>query len=364
MVNESDYRILRPDLFIPTTDKLNQYGFVGTRFKNNYKTADEYFPRLTITPRGGGAGMGTIKDLKIEFSVAKLLFKNNLEEVNIFHEDYAYIILTEKLLEMGVKIYCSPAQFGVSGFDIGKNIFLSKGYFSFEIIQKLNKCEVDRRLDLDNKEYRNSLGTTLQFYSNSHSLVIYDKLADLKKTDKRASDKDRNNLQRDLFEEHEKDEIIRFEVRLRTKAKMRQVLGKLGYNLESIYFKDLFSDLLWKRVLNYYWQGLIVDKNRFLFSKINNADILIDKILKNSPEIKPAEFFRLIGINSLAKEKSLPELRKIYEKKLGGKNWSKFKQEFDKLNEMTEIEDCFGWFEEVDMALRFDKSLITIDKNM
>ena len=64
---------------------------------------------------------------------------------------------------------------------------------------------------------------------------------------------------------------------------------------------------------------------------------------------------KLIGINTIAKEKGLPELRKIYEKKLKGNNWSRFSKDFETLNQITEIQDCFGWFEEVDMALRFDK---------
>jgi uncharacterized protein YjaG (DUF416 family) len=61
-------------------------------------------------------------------------------------------------------------------------------------------------------------------------------------------------------------------------------------------FEDLFNGLIWKRLLNHYWQGLVVDKNRSRFSK-----------------------------------------------------------DFEKLNQITEIEDCFGWFGEMDRALRFDK---------
>lgn len=36
-------------------------------------------------------------------------------------------------------------------------------------------------------------------------------------------------------------------------------------------------------------------------------------------------------------------------------SWSKFTESFQKLNEFTEIQDYFIWFEEVDTALRFDK---------
>ena len=108
-------------------------------------------------------------------------------------------------------------------------------------------------------------------------------------------------------------------------------------------------------LLAYYWQSLIVDKNKFLFSKINKTDLLIDKLLTNNPKIKPNELLKLIGINTISKDKSLVEIRNIYEKKLKGKNWSRFKHGFDKLNQITEIEDCWDWFGEVDKVLRFDK---------
>jgi|688.fasta_scaffold151695_1 stage V sporulation protein G len=357
-VAENDYKITKPDFFKPNASKLYEHGFVGTSFKNNYKTADKYYPRITITPRSRGKGLGTKRDLKIEFSVPKLIYGNNLQELTIFDEKFVYQFLYQSLLEMGVEIKSDLAKFEVSGFDTSKNIFLSKDCFSFQIIEELNKCTLDRRLDLDNKEYRESTGTTLQFYSKAHSFVIYDKLADLNKPNKRATNKDRNELQKDLFTKYsdsQKQEIIRFEVRLRSRAKVRQLLGTFGYKIDTLYFENLFNELLWKKILNYYWQSLIVDKNRFLFSKVNKTDLLVDKILKNNPEIKDNKVFQLIGINTLAKEKGLPELRKIYEKKLNGKNWSRFSKDFEKLNKITEIQDCFGWFEEVDRALRFDK---------
>jgi hypothetical protein len=355
---EASYKITKPDFFNPNSNKLYEYGFVAISFKNNFKTAGKYYPRLTITPRSAGKGLGTIKNLRIEFSVTKLVYGNNLQELSVLYEEFVYKNLYIRLLEMGVELLSGPANFEVSGFDTSKNIFLSKGYFSFQIIQELNKCTLDRRLDLDNKQYNENTGTTLQFYSKAHSFVIYDKVADLNKPNKRAVNKDQNHLQKNLFKEYsesKKQEIIRFEVRIRNKVKMKQVLAKFGYKVDTLYFKDLFNELLWKRVLNYYWQGLIVDKNKFLFSKINQTDLLIDRIVLNYPEIKLSEVFKLIGINTIAKEKGLAELRKIYEKKLNGNNWSRFSKDFQTLNQITDIQDCFGWFEEVDMALRFDK---------
>ncbi len=143
---------------------------------------------------------------------------------------------------------------------------------------------------------------------------------------------------------------------------MKQVLTKIGYTIENITFRDLFDERLWKKILDYYWKVLVVDKNRFLFSMVSNVDLLLDKLLLNSPNIKQNETLKLIGMYYLAKEKGLVEMRKIYEKKLKIKNWSKFSKDFEILNQITEIKDCFGWFGEIDKVLRFDK-LISKDMN-
>jgi hypothetical protein len=357
-IPENSYKITKPDFFKPNAEYLYKPGFIGKSFINNFKTKDKYYPRLTITPRSKGKGWGTSKDLRIEFSACKLVHGNNLKELLVTEDVFVYRALYNRLLETGVELLESPANFEVSGFDTAKNIFLSKGLFSSEIIKELSKCEIDRRLDLDTKAYNESAGTTLQFYSNNHSLVVYDKLADLKKPGKRAVDKDRNDLQRDLFEEQENQEIIRFEARLRKKIKMKQILAKIGYKKTTILFKDLFDERLWQRILDYYWQNLIAGKNRFLFNVLDNLEILIDKILILEPETGQRRTLTLLGIYYLAKQKGLAEFRKIYEHKLKGKQWSKLKSDFDLLNSVTETKDCFDWFREIDEAL----SLTSNDK--
>ncbi len=150
-VQEMDYKIIKPDLFRLDANDLYKKIAIGRTYVNNFKSKDKYFPRLSITPRSKGKNRITSKDLKIEFSVTKLVHGNNLKELSIFDENFVYEFLTQRLLEMGVELRASPATFNVSGFDTAKNIFLSHGYFSFQIIEELNKCTLDRRLDLDHK---------------------------------------------------------------------------------------------------------------------------------------------------------------------------------------------------------------------
>lgn len=357
-VPEMYYRITKPELFRPHANGLFRLGVAGNNFKNNFHTKDKYFPRLTITPRIKTGQKGLIRDLKIEFSVAKIMFGNNLQQIEVFHSDYVYQNLLERLEEMGVKIYCSPEEFEVSGFDIGKNIFLDKGSFCYHVINELNKCSLDRRFDLDNKEYREGSGTTLQYYSNSHSLVFYDKVADLRKPDKRSTDKDNNHLQKDLFDECDKQEILRFEVRLRKKVKMKSVLKEIGYNIKSITFGQLFNERLWKLVLNYYWQGMVANNNQFIFNKINSDDIIKDKILAIQPKINPRKLYMILYLNQQIKLKGVNQVRKEYETKLNGTQWSKLKADFEILNEAIDPIDCYAWYNQIDSILSIDKKLL------
>ena len=362
IVPENKYHIIKPEFFIPNAENLYKYGFMGNTFKNNFKTDDKYFPRLSITPRSNQKRLATTKDLKIEFSVTKLIYGNNLQELTIFDEPFVYPVLKERLKEMGVDLFCEPSDFEVSGFDVSKNIYLPYGSFCFQVIKELSKCAIDRRLDLDNKTYREDIGTTLQYYSNSHSFVVYDKKADLRKPPKRATDKDRNDLQNDLFDDLANQEIIRFEVRLRKKVKMHDTLKKLGFDVSHLTFKDLFNEQIWKRVLNLYWTSLIVDKNRFLFNLTKDNEDIISKIMTVDPPISPKSIFTHLGFYNIAQQKGLSDLRKIYENKMHGKNWSKLKKDLDLLNQMTDINDCFTWFRCIDEHLSFDK-MISKDMN-
>jgi len=354
IVPDYKYHITKPSLFSPNANKLKEFGFIAVTFKNNYKTDEKYFPRLSITPRSRGAGLGVIHDLKIEFSVTKLIYGNNLQELTIFDETFVYPALKERLNEMGIDLFCEPSDLEVSGFDVSKNITLKKGYFSYQIIKEFSKCDIDKRLDLDDKDYKEG-GSTLQFYTKNYAFVIYDKLADLTKSKNRSIDKDRNDLQKDLFYNYDKQEIIRFEARIRNKTKLKQVLKALDMKYEVKYFKDLFNEQLWKQILNFFWKGLIYNKNRFIFNMVTDDSYILDRILKAYPEIGYFKAIRLVGAYHTAKQKGLPLLRQYYEKDMKGKQWSKVRAELECLNEITQKVDCFGWFQDIDKVLSFDK---------
>jgi hypothetical protein len=142
----------------------------------------KYYPRLT------GYKRFSKYSVKIEFSAPKLIFGNNLEELQ--DNDFNKIIdtLYDRLLDMEIKTSKEDlAEARVSAIHYSKNIELQNNYTDFRYLND---------------------GQSLQMYSKAHSFVIYDKMADLQKADRLAIDKDNNKMQRSLFDELPKEKEI------------------------------------------------------------------------------------------------------------------------------------------------------------
>ncbi len=228
--------------FTPSTKGIVDNTASFYKYTNNPTNTDRasgiYKPRLTIIKRGKKIY------LKIEFSVPKLLFGNNLDEIEESNFEEAVSKLRKRVEEMGVRLWTHEIEKAeVLGFHPSKNILLSNGYTSSFAIRELSKINLNQKLDLERVGFRND-GEALQFYSNRHSFVLYDKINDLNKPAKRAIDKDQIKSQLDLFEyikrEKRNFEVLKMEVRLSEKRKMNEVLEKLGYP-QNPTFKDILK---------------------------------------------------------------------------------------------------------------------------
>ena len=184
--------------FTPSTKGIVDNSASFYKYTNNPTKIDTesgvYKPRLTIIKRGNRIY------LKIEFSVPKLLFGNNLDEIE--ESDFNQVIsMLQKIIEqMGVRLWTYQIEKAeVISFHPSKNIPLSKGYTSSFAIKELSKINLYQKLDLERVGFRNN-GESIQLYANRHSLVLYDKINDLNKPAKRAIDKNQTNQQMNLFE--------------------------------------------------------------------------------------------------------------------------------------------------------------------
>ncbi len=310
-----------------------------------------YFPRLT-----GYKRKGFYKDanVRIEFSVPKLLFLNNLDELE--EKDFSEVIdtLQDRLKTMGIVVNKPILQnASVSAVHFGKNIKLEDGYTASHLISEMNKVNLRKTFDFARSRYIND-GQSLYAHTTAHQLVIYDKVSDLGKDKKRAIDKDQPPYQRSLFGELKKSEmleIIRFEVRLSQKQKMNSVLEKLGY-AKNPTFRDIFRVEIAQKVVLDYWKKLIKERNLGLFSiSLTQKDILRTLYLAN-PKLKPTRAIYYLGLFIVGKdENGMRELRSIVTKKAHDRTWYRIAKDMQTAGELITKNKLRDWVTQIDSAL-------------
>ncbi len=338
--------------FKTTKEKIsNAIGFC--RWPNNPTTEDKkrgiYKPRLTLIKRGYKFY------LKMEFSVPKLLFGNNLDEVS--ESDFMKIIsiLQERIKEMGAKVFkIKLMNAKVSSFHPSKNILLTGGYTSTFAIKELSKVNLNGHLDLNQTDFRNN-GQSLQFYSNAHSFVLYDKISDLNKPKKRAIDKDQTIQQLSLFDDIKKDkkqaEVLRMEVRLSGKRKMNKMLKEVGCSIDPL-FKDIFKKDLCQKMVNMYWNKFF-SGNLFLFDMNNNPQKILQRILLDNPKIKVKRAIYLTGLNLLSKDeegvRGIRSTVKSYRPKM---EWSRIGIDLKKFENYGTKPNRYGFIDDIEENLK------------
>lgn len=321
-----------------------------------YKKTDPYYPRLTGYSRKDPRTGLEIKMVKIEFSVAKLIYNNNLDEVQ--DKDFPLVVSTlrERLLQMGEAVSKDDIiNASVSAFDPSKNVPLSDGYTACHVIRELSKINVNKKLDLSKVTFKND-GQGLQIYSKNYSVVFYDKIADLNQKKGRAIDKDQTPMQLSLFEEIKEKapftEILRIEIRLRNKQKMNSVLEIIEVQPDPK-FKDIFKKDVCQKVVRWYWDTIIKGENLFLFELENNPKRILRKILqkKNPTNFKEAIYF--VGLNLLCKDEGgIRELRQLAEKRMKTRNWYRIGKHIKELNAFAEKTGLHGWVNQTETCLQ------------
>lgn len=316
--------IIDHDKFSPSTKGLyeqNNYYRLGGRSNMVCKQnptpselkAGIYKPRLTITKRLNKYKQFEIM-LKIEFSIPKLLYGNNFDEV--VEENFEKIIgiLQDKLKNMGVLVYeklliSSP----VSGIHYSKNITLTDRSTPYTYLSKISKCNINQRLDVNQTDFRNE-GHSLKYRANSFEVAFYDKLKDLnqaRKSEKRAEERD-NGIQLNLFEEtpiKTPFEVLRMEVRLNKKQKIIQILKQINANLEPT-FINLFKKDISQKVLLHFLSEIEATYPMLLYYKKEPKRFLMDFII-NNPKISLKKAVQALGLRILLEDIGIREFREI-----------------------------------------------------
>lgn len=319
---------------------------------NEDKDMGLYLPRLTGYKR---KSFRQDDNIRIEFSVPKLLYLNNLDEVE--DKDFSNVLdtLKDRLERMGLVIDKDLlANAPVSSVHFSKNIILEDGYTASHLISEMNKVNLNQSFDFAKTRYIND-GQSLYAHTTSHQLVIYDKIADLEKGKKRAIDKDQTKYQQSLFEQvankKELNEILRFEVRINHKQKLIGLLKKLGYT-DKPTFKDVFNSELSKKIVNQYWQKLIKERSLGLFSISISLKDILRGLLSSNPKLKPNRAIYLTGLFILGRDgNGMRELRSIVSKRSHERTWKRIVKDIQGVSEMVAKDKLRDWVTQLDKKL-------------
>jgi len=309
-----------------------------------------YFPRLTGYKRKVGKAQDEAT-LRIEFSAPKLLFKNNLDELVDLDFERVVETLKDRLERMGVVISTKNLkEAGIRAVHYSKNIELEGGYTSRYVIGEIGKINLNRRLDLTRARYMNE-GQSLYAYSVSNSVILYDKIADLRRSQKRSIDKDKTDHQTTLFSPLASAEILRFEVRLSQTRRMSSLLRELGFP-EKPTFQDIFSIKKAKAVVLHYWGEMVKEDNLPLFSHSLGARDLLGQILLTKRNAKSKTAVYLTGLVLLAQDNGgMRELRETLSRRVHDRTWYRLVHDLREVSKDLVSLQRRDWYEQINIAL-------------
>lgn len=320
-LNRSMYHISRPELFEPSAHWVlaDHYKAHVTPSKQNPTKEDLrrgiYKPRLTISRRINAHGARDIM-LKIELSLPKLLLGNNFAELQ--YKDFLPVVrkLVAVLADMGVITTVEQlAQAPVSAIHYSKNFRLTDGSTPYHYIQKIKAANIPLSVDVNQTDYRNE-GHSYRWHCNSYEVVFYDKIKDLEKakiSNKRALEKD-NEIQLWLMKDlstRKKFEILRMEVRLAKRYKIKQLFKTLGIKAD-LTFHKLFKPAISKRVLMHYLDEIECKRPLLLDYKSTNNRALLTALICNNPELGPKQILQIYGLKQVLEDTNLRELRTLF----------------------------------------------------
>ncbi|MBL8014387.1 MAG: hypothetical protein JNN05_11125 [Candidatus Omnitrophica bacterium] len=270
--------------------------------------------------------------MRIEFSIPKLIFGNNFDEVDNSHFEEAVTKLYRAIYDMGVVIAPEMIRNApVSSVHYSKNIPLTDYSTPSMILEELRKIDLNKRLDLNQTDFRNE-GHSLRFRTNSFEISFYDKRKDLQKaktSEKRAIEND-NTIQLELFNKFKPKkpfEVLRIEIRLNKQVKIRQILDKLKIP-SPLTFSGLFKAHIAQSVLMHYHNEIKKGYSSLSYKPESSRDF-ISNFKINNPKTKLRKMLQIYAVKRLINELGIREFRETI-KHYGIHNWPRIKNDLER----------------------------------
>lgn len=318
----------------------------------------QHRPSITYYERPMPGG-GMRYEVGLEVSLPKLHFGNNFEELT--EMDYKAVVkdLKRALRSVGFsKGFVSDiGNFEVRKVDFCKNIRFEDGTLASTVISNLHRANISKVFDVQKTDFRNG-GLIYHIHTNSEDVVFYDKIADLKqsaKSEHKSVDRTSNYCQYHLLAKIASErkrhplEVVRYEVRLSGKVKIRNMLDAIGMENIPLTLKGIFSQSVAKAVLSY-------DLGKII-AKVPNAELLetspenlLLSILSGGNCTGPMDAFAQLGFmlasNSIGDER---RMREIVEKYFHKDTWSRLVKKYPPVIAVNQLKPLLKIREEVDM---------------
>jgi len=331
LLAQDTFKILNSDAFTPSARWITNHSaraVYGMQSKQNPTKkellAGIYKPRLTLFYNMREKQVM----LKIELSLPKLSFGNNFQELK--QKDLQPLLqkLAATLEQMGVIVDpIELAKAPVYAIHYSKNIALKDGSTPYHYINKIKEANIKLSLDVNQTDYRNE-GHSYRWHCNSYEVVFYDKIKDLeqaKLSEKRAIEKD-SAIQLQLFpklaQRKKKFELLRMEVRLNKRQKMKQLFVKLGIKSD-LTLKSLFKRAISRKVLLHNLDELESKRLPLLDYKAASDKALLADLIFNNPELSMKKIMQIYGLSKVLEVVNIRELRGMLSKR-NQRDWSRF----------------------------------------
>ncbi len=146
-----------------------------------------YIPKVEVWEKLNK--MGVVYEMRLEVSLSKLLFGNNLQELK--ETDFSKVIekIQSSLERVSINIkYEAIINARVSYLHLGKNLLLPKNIHPSEVIRTMAKVKTTKAYSNVSERFDND-GALTRLTCGRREDVFYDKVKDMLKTKSKAFDK-------------------------------------------------------------------------------------------------------------------------------------------------------------------------------
>jgi len=345
--------ITNPEAFRPPLQNF-YVDFSSGKHYFNPSSEQIYYPKLTITSTW--RNRKPTPCLKVEFSIPKLLFQNNVDELSEDELELVIPTLKRKLNEIGIAASNSDIENAeATPVHFSRNILLTNSTAT-QVIRAISKVAISHRLEFNTRDYKND-GKALYIDNNSYQLCLYDKVQDAFKGSRPATDKDRTLYQQKLLKAIKNSrlpiEIFRFEVRILRKKQLNLLLQKLGLPINPS-FRQILNPELATQMLRHHWNLIVPDKSQFLlkFSKPDILTQIINYQKTNRIKLHSAETLAIAYLIHHCREYGFRNLEATLISLYTRRTWYRLSKRYITLiNNLTAHSQPLSWVEDIEQAL-------------